>query len=560
MTSTTKTGSALPASPAHDSALVLGTIARLRSEQGAAATPSREALLLHEIGVLEEALGDESAAARDQLAAVNAEPEFTEPLERLIAIIERRQSYKNLGKLLDRLVKVANNPNERVRALIEHAFFVLDQEGDAASARALVEPAVDEVPSDASAWLTLEILALREGDQTLEERSLAQRAALAQHPEWRALLLLDLATLRARVGDDDGAEAAVDEAVSLDSPATFLALLRGERLARALESLPLEARFLEAQASLLLAAAKDAPRGDTTGVPRDRRTPAHAADAWLRASEAHRRDGQGAKAIELLDRALGELPGDPSITHARLIAAEGAADSATMARLARGELEQGATGELGAALWLRVAEEAAAQADGAGALDAVRRALKEDPKSIPARALELDLLSTGGDAPALATALEALAEHVTNERSRAGLYLVAADAWARLAKDPQGAKAALSQAGMSGAAPALAARVGRLLAASIDDAAWYEESTRRVIGQGAPADEQLSLWFELGRARALRGDRAGAEQAFEAIAEATSGSFLGNALLAFVRELLPPAAEPTGPDARAHPRSRRSHR
>ncbi|HVS11137.1 MAG TPA: hypothetical protein VMS76_14805, partial [Planctomycetota bacterium] len=389
MTSTTKTGSDQAASSAQDSAQVLATIARLRSEHGQATTPAREAILLHEIGVLEEALGDEAAAARDQLAAVNAEPEFTEPLERLIAIIERRQSYKNLGKLLDRLVKVATNPNERVRALVEHAFFVLDQDGDAAAARGLLEQAVDEVPSDVTAWLALEVLALREGDLALEERALAQRAALSQLPEWRALLLLDLATLRAGAGDDAGAEAAVDEAVSLDSPATFLALRRGERLARTLEDLPLEARFLEAQAALLLAAVKDADRGTATGVPLDRRTKAHAADAWLRAAEAHRRSGEGAKGIDLLDRALGELPGDPSLTHARLIAAEGASDAATMARLARGELEQGASGELAAALWLRVAEAAAAEADGAGALDAVRRALKEDTKSIPARALEL---------------------------------------------------------------------------------------------------------------------------------------------------------------------------
>jgi hypothetical protein len=546
MTSTTKTGSAQGASPAHDPALVLGAVARLRSEHAAATTPAREAVLLHEIGVLEEALGDEAAAARDQLAAVNAEPEFTEPLERLIAIIERRQSYKNLGKLLDRLVKVATSPTERVRALVEHAFFVLDQEGDAAAAQALLEQAVDEVPSDVTAWVSLEVLALRSGDVGLEQRALAQRAALAQLPEWRALLLLDLAALRAKAGDEAGAEAVVDEAVALESRATFLALLRAEQMAKTLGDVPLQARFLEAQAELLLAAAKEGEKGDAAGVPRDRRTLAHAADAWLRAADAHRQNGQGEKAIELLERALSELPGDPALSQARLLAAEAAGDSATMGRLARGDLEQGASGELAAALWLRVAEAAAEQGDGSGALDAVRRALKEDPNSVPARALEVDLLSTGSDAPALATALETLAERVNNDRSRAGIYLVAADAWARRAKDAQGARAALSQAGMSGAQPSLVARVGRLLAASIDDTSWYEESTRRVIGQGAPSDEQLSLWFELGRARALRGDRAGAEQAFEAIAEVPSGSFLGNALLAFVRELLPPRADNDG--------------
>src|SRR6185503_5756878 len=139
MTSTAKTGGTEPAKQAQDSALVLATIAKLRAEQTASSAPAREAALLHEVGVLEEAIGDEQAAAHDQLAAVNAEPEFTEPLERLIAIIERRQSYKNLGKLLERLSQVALTSNERSRALIERAFFLADHQDDLAGARALAE-------------------------------------------------------------------------------------------------------------------------------------------------------------------------------------------------------------------------------------------------------------------------------------------------------------------------------------------------------------------------------------------------------------------------------------
>jgi hypothetical protein len=148
-------------------------------------------------------------------------------------------------------------------------------------------------------------------------------------------------------------------------------------------------------------------------------------------------------------------------------------------------------------------------------------------------------LSTGDDAAAMAGALEAAAERVTTDRSRAAFYLLAADTYARAAGDAPGARAALSQAGLSGASPALVARVGRLLSSAIGDAPWYEESTRRLIGHGAHADEQASLWFELGRARAIRGERSGAEAAFQAIAEAPGGTFLGQTLLAFVLELLP---------------------
>jgi len=534
----------------------MATVARLRAEQIASSTPTRQAVLLHEVGVLEEALGDEAAAARDQLGAVNVEPEFTEPLERLIAIIERRQSFKNLGKLLDRLVKVAVNSSERARALLDQAFFAQDHEADAAGARSLLEQAAEETPEDPTVWLALELAGLAAGDHELVERALARRVALTQVPEWQTLLLLDLAELRAASQDAEGATNALDLATSLDSRAKYLALCRAERVARSIGDRALEARSLEAQATLVLEALADAARGDASGVPVHGRTKAQAADAWLRAAEAQRATGALSAAVELLDRALAELPGDPALTHARLTAADAAGDSPTMARLARSQLDAGAHGELAAALWLRVAEAAAAASDAAGALDAVRRALAEDPGSIPARALELDLLGSTGDATALAGALEATAERVATDRSRAGFYLLAADTWARHAKDAQGARAALSQAAMSGAAPALVARVGRLLAGSIEDAHWYEESTRRVIGQGAAPEEQPSLWFELARARALRGDRGGTEAALDAVAAAPGGAFLAAALSAYVLELLPQESSDASGTANAPTRTK----
>lgn len=539
MTSTSRTGTAFSGSPTQDSAVVVSTIARLRAEQGASKANARQAVLLHEIGVLEEALGDEATAARDQLGAVNAEPEFTEPLERLIAIIERRQSYRNLGKLLDRLVKVAVGSSDRARALTEQAFFLEDHEQNTPGARTLAEQAAEEAPDDPTVWLTLELIALKSGDLELRETALTRRAALAQRPEWQTLLLLDLAEVRAKKGDREGAVTAIDLAASVEGRTKYLAVCRAERLARTLEDSALEARSLEAQAALVLEALADPAQGNASGVPNGRRTRAQAADAWLRAAEVHRRTGAVPAATELLDKALVELPGDPALTHARLTAAEATGDASMMARLARSVLDAGAHGELAAALWLRVAEAAAAEADGPGALDAVRRALAEDARSIPARALELDLLSSSGDGPALASALESAAERVTTDRSRSGFYLLAAESYARLAQDAQGARAALSQAAMAGAAPSLVARVGRLLATSIEDSSWFEESTRRVITQGAPPDEQTSLWLELVRARALRGDRHATDQALEAIASTPGGGWLGHVLAAYLPFVLP---------------------
>ena len=57
-----------------------GLIDRLRGEIAAAPSRSLQGILLHEVGVLHENAGEEPLAARDYLAAYNADAEFREPL------------------------------------------------------------------------------------------------------------------------------------------------------------------------------------------------------------------------------------------------------------------------------------------------------------------------------------------------------------------------------------------------------------------------------------------------------------------------------------------------
>lgn len=524
-----------------DPSIVTSAIGRLRAEHDATESNVLKAILLHEIAVLEELTGDEAAAARDQLGAVNVEPEFREPLERLIAIIERRQSFKNLGKLLERLVRVADGADERSRALVEQAAYLADHDNDVDQARVALEEAVDEKPDDVAAWLSLELLAGKLSDEPLRLRALAARAELCQHPTWRALLLLDLAAGRLAEGEGDAAFSTIDEAIELKSQATFLALHALEDIARRQERSDLLARALELQAGLVLMASEDAERGDALGVPRYRRSSANAADAWLRAAETHRSRGEVAVAAELLDRAIARLPNEPALAHARLTAAEAAGDTETAARLARAELDRGVSGALAAALWLRVAEAAAASGDGLGALDAVTRALGEDAGCVPARALQLDLLGGGHDPQALASALEAAAEQLPTDEAKARFFIVAADVWARLCGDNRGARAALSQAGMLGASPTVVARLSRTLAALGDDATWYDEATRRLLAAGSSESEQSGLWFELFRARLARRDLDSAKKALEGLAGAAGGRWLAHALGAYG---LPLAGEP----------------
>ncbi|HMJ12237.1 MAG TPA: hypothetical protein VK524_12520 [Polyangiaceae bacterium] len=530
-----------------DPGLLTQTIARLRGEYEQQQASSGRALLLHEIGVLEEALGDEASAARDQLGAVNTEPEFREPLERLIAIIERRQSFKNLGKLLERLVRVSDTPEERARALALRAAYLADHESDVPQAREALERALAERPDDCALWLMLEVLAGRAGDDALRARALAARARLTQHPTWRALLWIDHAESQAEAGNADGAIEALDHAVEQTSSASFIALLALEELGQRQQRDDWVARALEAQAKLILQAIEDAQSGNAHGVPHYRRTAAYAADTFMRAADAQRRRGDWAAATGLLDQALARLPDEPALLHARLSAAESSGDTATAARLAEAEIARGATGPLAAALHLRVAEAAAEKADGSAALAAVQRALHADSACIPARALELDLLSSGHDPQGLAGALEQAAEGLETDEAKARFYLLSADVWARLCGDTQGAKAALSQAGMFGAAPGTVARVARMLAGLMRDGSWYEEATRRLLAAGAAEAEESGLWFELVRARLLRGEAGSAEQALQALCDARAGSWLGHALRAYARPFAKPPVHGSSP-------------
>src|SRR5262245_27151960 len=98
----------------------------LRAEHAQATDPQQRALLLHELGVVEERWGDEMGAAREFLAAFNSFARFREPLEVLVRLLERRKSVKNLPKLLDALLRAADTVEERTRAQLKRAGFIAD--------------------------------------------------------------------------------------------------------------------------------------------------------------------------------------------------------------------------------------------------------------------------------------------------------------------------------------------------------------------------------------------------------------------------------------------------
>jgi tetratricopeptide (TPR) repeat protein len=533
-------------------------LARLRAELRMATGRPRQARLLGEIGEIEERSGDEPGAARDYLAAFNADPQFREPLEGLVRLLERRRSLRNLGRLIDALVRAAANPEEKARALLMRAAFEEDVSGDIHAAEATVRQALAtgaEGPEKTLAWLTMEVIAGKVSDLALRTEALLERSGALGDPTWRGLLLLDAARLHAAGGEVDSALALLDQARELRGSASYEATVLAARVVRRAPGPPgspiaiararAYANVLEAQGDLIHLATLDPTEGALLGVPARARNPSSMVDAWLRAAEAHRATGELAAAASVLERTETALQSAPpasvglttlALSNARLRLADATGDWAEAARLAESRIGGEEDPGVAATLALRVADAAIRRGDSTGVKAALQGALDKDPGSVIARALQFDLLADGGDFASLATELEAFAEQLEVETARGRMYLLAAFVWGMLAGDAEGARAAISQAGLYGASPGTLTRLSRTMAAYRDDAEWRDEATRRLIVSGADISELRALWFELVRGRLARRDPEGAAKATRELASTADGAWLANLLDAFLPE------------------------
>jgi tetratricopeptide (TPR) repeat protein/lipopolysaccharide biosynthesis regulator YciM len=564
--STPPRSSRLPSKEA--AAAAAEAIRRLTDELAQATDRGRQARLLAYVADLHERLGEEPAAARDFLAAFNTDPTFREPLEGLVRLLEKRRSLKNFGKIVGALVRSASSPDEKVRALLTRAAHQADVAGEVADAKASVLEATQvegaSAAEQASAWLALEVLAGRTADRTTRLEALGHRVDHAPDRTWRALLLLDQARMVETAGDVEEALTLAEAARALESTVTWTATATIEQLAsdhrgtpgsdEGRDRLEIRATALEASADLVLSAIADEARGDAMGVPHSARNVSRMADAWLRAADARQALGQLDRAATLLDRALEHLASfvgeetrtaEAVITYARIRIAERAGQTALAAHLSERRLAIEANAGLAAALAMRVAEYSVSRGDVPRALEALSRAIGADPGSLPARALELDLLAEEGNPGTFAAQLESLASHFATDEARSRTLLLAAYVWAVRATDTTAAKAALRQAAAAGCPGETIERVARALASAIGDAGWYEESTRRLIAAGATDGELLSLQVELLRMHLLRSDAAAIDEALREMGETPSGAWLARVLEAF--PFVPDAGPGHGP-------------
>ncbi len=524
-----------------------GSLARLRAEQ--LATKDAVAHLLHELGVGQEPF-DEAAATRDYLAAFNADPRFREPLEALVRLFSRRSSAKNLGKLLDALVRTAATPDEKARAHWLRGTFVLDHLGDPSAAQQAFQAILEERPDDPTAWLELELLAAKRGDVESRVKALEARSSLVRDPNWRGLLLLDRAELESERGHVDVAFELLDSARKLPGVARYAALQATESLGLREARHARVAEALEARAELIADAIDEPNLGELYGVPHGDRRPETIADAWLRASEARRRAGDPKGAASNLDRALAHLPDHIHLRLLQLDAAHTTGDDDRVARLAENLIEAGVPPRLGASLWFQLADAVRTQDRGL-ALDAANKALELDPKCIPASVLRLELLAGRDDSTELAAALEARAEALDADQAKAGAYLLAAFVHAFGRQDAAPVKAALSRAASLGAPPSLLARTARLTASLMGSSTWLEESMAQLAEATESPSERASLSFELARQRLMQRALPSAHEAIVSLAEHPGTRWLGDMLLAYAEPALQPVDSPPGRESLA---------
>ncbi|MEN9579023.1 MAG: hypothetical protein RJA70_2032 [Pseudomonadota bacterium] len=508
-------------------------ISRLRVEVDLVEEDEQGAALQLELGVLHELGRDDHSAAKDLLGAINLGSALREPLERLIALIERRRSFKNLGKLLDRLGRIAGTQEEIFRAQLARGDFFTDHQEDLGQALVAYEGAVAAEPNNGLGWLALQFLAGKSEDASLAARALSQRVELSQDAEFQALLRLELARAQARIGDHAAAQRSLEVTSQEPTPQRFVALTELERLARSQADESLASSALQRQAQLIEQALSGPARGSELGVPDRLCTASAAADAWLRAGLSLRGLSDAAQTAPLFARAHAHLPGSLPVGYAHMLALEDAFDLAGALGIARQLLSAPEVGpRTRASLFLRVANAALTAGDVHAALGALEEALRADPECIPARALQLNLLQQTDRSEELASAIEGLAQVLPTGPAQVRQFLLAAAVWSHSAKNSDAARAALSQASAAGASALTCARVGRTLASLAANPAWELEAMSRLLKVGG-AEETAATQLQLARRAWLSRDELSTQEKFQALGADEPGRFLASLFAAY---------------------------
>lgn len=518
----------ISASPSPDD--VNQAVSLLRAELEASSDPMRKALLHYELALVFEQVRDDNAAAKELLVAVNTQSNLHEPLEHLIGLIERRRSYANLGKLLDRLGRVAESPAELNRAQLARGDFLTDHRSNLAQAAEAYEQVTKSQPDHRLAWLSLHYLGARQSDARLVENALNARIQHASHKTYRDGLRLQLARFQALRGRHDLARATLEAAASPHSPMLYPALLQLEQLVKT-EDHATRAKLLEQQAELLALGLADSAYAASHGIPSSHLQRTAVADVSLRtALNLALSRGTSARISQALARGL-DAGTDPLLVER--IRREGQTADAEVPAEWLVNLPSGE--EVTAAVYVRRALGLSITSDDTP-LQHLNKALSDDPNSVTARALQLDALWGRGAFADLARAYEEVAHLVTSEVARTRSLLLSAICWSFSDEPSERARAALSLTGTGVEVKPAIAQLSAVLAATRGDELWRREALHDLI-HGQPGAHQVTALLELALRALQRRDFAEARSRVQALSEVEGSAPVAMLLTAFVPAL-----------------------
>lgn len=518
-------------------------VSHLRAELEATNDATQRALLHYELALLFEQARDDNSAAKELLLAVNTQSSLQEPLEHLIALIERRRSYVNLGKLLDRLGRVAETPAETARAQLARGDFLADHRTNLAQAAEAYEQVTRLTPEHRLAWLSLHYLGARQSDAKLVEAALNARIQHASHKGYRDALRLQLARFQALRGRHDLARATLEAAASPHSPVLYPALVQLEQLIRT-EDHALRAKVLEQRGELLALGMADASYAEAHGIPGSHRTSSTLLDIGLRtALNLALSGGARSRLTQALNRSLG-AGADPLLV--TRLAKEGVGGSSPAASSAglnsepdpRPPSELPAGEELSAAHYVQRAIALGPLVDDE-ALSLLAKALSEDANGLTARALQLDALWNRKAYAELGRVYEELASHVSSEAARSRNLLLSAICWSFSDAPSERARAVLTLVD-STTSPHVS-RIARVLAATRGDELWHNEALLHELDATPASAEapvaQLTALLELTLRALQRRDLGEARLRVQALAELDASRHLASLLTTFVPAL-----------------------
>lgn len=508
-------------------------VSYLRAELDAVNDATQRALLHYEIALLYERIRDDNAAAKELLLAVNTQSTLHEPLLHLVALIERRRSYVNLGKLLDRWGRIAESPAETVSAQMARGDFLADHRTNLAQAAEAYDQVTRLQPDHRLAWLSLHYLGARQSDAKLVEAALSARIQHASHKSYRDGLRLQLARFQALRGRHDLARATLEAAASPNSPMLYPALLAHEQLTR-LEDHAARAKVLEQRGELLAHGVADAGFAEARGIPTSHRERTTLLDVNLRTALSLALSGGARSRVHQALHRASDAGADPLLIGRLSKEGESAAErGASPFALGQDDLPNGE--ELSAAQCVERAFDLGPTLDDA-ALPLLARALVDDPNSLTARALQVEALWARKAYAELGRVYEEVAGHVSSKAARTRNLLLSAICWSFSEEPSERARAALNLTRGNGDATPSIAHLSAALATVRSDDSWRTEALLRLL-EGQPHPSQITALLELTLRALQRRDLGEARLRVQALSQLEGSRPLGLLLTAFVPAL-----------------------